>query len=198
MEMNRVESFSDGVIAVIITIMVLELKAPADGSLAALEKALPQFLAYVLSFLTVATMWSNHHNLLKGARTANSWLMWANNNLLFWMSLAPFATAYLAAHPFEPIPAALYGVTFTMMGFGFAILRNTILRQRHGHRHEVPRFEWRMQLKDIASGLAYLTAIGFAFVNQWVSYAIYVAIPVMYFLPDVSLVEPPAKKPNKY
>ena len=196
--MNRVESFSDGVIAVIITIMVLELKAPADGSLQALEKALPQFLAYVLSFVTVATMWANHHNLLKGARTANSSLMWTNNNLLFWMSLAPFATAYLAAHPFEPIPAALYGVTFTMMGFGFAILRNTILRQRHAHRKDVPRFEWRMQLKDIAAGLAYLTAIGFAFVNQWVSYAIYVAIPVLYFLPDVSLVESPAQKANKY
>ena len=197
MEMNRVESFSDGVIAVIITIMVLELKIPADPSLDSLEKVTPQFLAYLYSFVTVSVMWSNHHHLLKGARYPGPRLLWANNNLLFWMSLVPFVTGYMSAHPYQPIPVALYGVCLTMMGFGFAYLRDAILRQRHSSIHEVSSFQWRMQLKNLGTASAYIVAAGLAFVNIWVSYAIYIAIPVMYFLPDPSLALDPEPRPSR-
>ena len=187
MEMNRVESFSDGVIAVIITIMVLELKVPADASLASLEKVVPQFLAYLLSFVTVAIMWANHHHLLKGARKPSSKLLWANNNLLFWMSLVPFATTYMAANPLQPLPVALYGVIGSLMGLGFTHLRHAILTQRYSSRDEVSDFQVRMQWKNILAAAGYLAAIGLAFVNVWISYAIYIAIPASYFLPDPSL-----------
>ena len=197
MEMNRVESFSDGVIAVIITIMVLELKVPTDPSLATLQKVTPQFLAYLYSFVTVSVMWSNHHHLLKGARHPGPRLLWANNNLLFWMSLVPFVTAYMAAYPYQPIPLALYGTCLTMMGFGFAHLRDAILRQRHKSIREVSTFQWRMQLKNFGSALAYAIGGAFAFVNVWISYAIFIAIPVMYFLPDPSLALEPSANTGK-
>ena len=188
MEMNRVESFSDGVIAVIITIMVLELKVPADPSLESLKKTAPQFLAYLYSFVTVAVMWSNHHHLLKGARHPNSSLLWANNNLLFWMSLVPFVTAYMSTHPLQPVPVALYGFVLMMMGLGFTQLRHAILAQRHTSLKDVSAFQRRMQWKNIGSAVGYLIGGGLAFVNVWISYAIFIAIPAMYFLPDPSLV----------
>lgn len=197
MEMNRVESFSDGVIAVIITIMVLELKVPADPSLASLQKVAPQFLAYLYSFVTVAVIWSNHHHLLKGARHPGPRLLWANNNLLFWMSLVPFVTAYMSTHLYQPIPVAMYGLCLMMMGFGFTHLRGAILRQRHKSRDEVSTFQWRMQWKNIGSALAYLTAAALAFVSVWISYAIYIAIPIMYFLPDASLALDPQHQASK-
>lgn len=189
MEMNRVESFSDGVIAVIITIMVLELKVPADASIASLEKVLPQFLAYLYSFVTVAVIWANHHHLLKGARNPDSRLLWANNNLLFWMSLVPFVTAYMAEYPAKAIPVALYGAALSMMGFGFSHLRRAIIAQRQVSLKELSPYQKRMRWKNTASAIAYLAGGVFAFVNIWISYAIYIAIPASYFLPDPSLVE---------
>jgi uncharacterized membrane protein len=196
MEMNRVESFSDGVIAVIITIMVLELKVPADASMASLEKVFPQFLAYLYSFVTVAVMWSNHHHLLKGARRPDSRLLWANNNLLFWMSIVPFVTAYMASYPLEALPVALYGIVLCMMGFGFSHLRRSILAQRHISLKDISRFQKRMRWKNTGSAIAYVVAAGLAFVNVWISFAIYIAIPAMYFLPDPSLVEVPGTEPE--
>jgi len=193
MEMNRVEAFSDGVIAVIITIMVLELKVPEDASHESLQKVMPHFLAYILSFVTVGIIWSNHHHLLKGASHPNSRLMWANNNLLFWMSLIPFVTAYMASQPWQALPVAMYGVVMMLMGFGFAILRFTILRQRHASVKDATRVQLKMQWKDLISSIGFMAAIGFAFVDQRISYAIYVAIPVTYFLPDLSFAEQPRK-----
>src|SRR5271166_3501798 len=107
---NRIEAFSDGVIAVIITIMVLEMKVPRDTTLTSLLGIAPQFLAYLLSFLVVAIMWVNHHHLLHAARRADARLLWSNNNLLFWMSLIPFVTAYMGDHFRDPRAVALYGV----------------------------------------------------------------------------------------
>jgi uncharacterized membrane protein len=196
MEMNRVESFSDGVIAVIITIMVLELKVPADSSLASLEKVLPQVLAYLYSFATVAVMWSNHHHLLKGARRPDSRLIWANNNLLFWMSLVPFVTAYMAAYPLEALPVALYGIVLSMMGFGFNYLRHAILAQRHTSLKGISAFQKRMRWKNTVSAIAYLSGAGLAFFNVWICFAIYIGIPAMYFLPDPSLVEHAGTDPD--
>ena len=192
MEMNRVESFSDGVIAVIITIMVLELKVPADPSLASLQKVAPQFFAYLYSFLTVAIIWSNHHHLLKGARHPGPRLLWANNNLLFWMSLVPFVTAYMAAYPNESVPVALYGACLMMMGVGFTYLRGAILRQRHKSKAEVSMFQWRMYWKNIFSSLAYFAGAALAFIDVRISYVIFIAIPLAYFLPDPSLALEPA------
>lgn len=108
MSTGRVEAFSDGVIAIIVTIMVLELKVPDDATLRSLGKVVPLFLVYALSFLTVAIMWVNHHHYLKTARRAEPSLLWSNNNLLFWMSLIPFATRYLGQNPSSPLPVALY------------------------------------------------------------------------------------------
>ena len=190
--MNRVESFSDGVIAVIITIMVLELKVPADPSVATLQKVMPQVFAYLYSFLTVAIIWSNHHHLLKAARHPGPRLLWANNNLLFWMSLIPFVTAYLAAYPFEPIPVALYGACLMMMGVGFTYLRGAILRQRYKNKQEVSAFQWRMYWKNILSSLAYCAGGALAFIDVRISYVFFIAIPVAYFLPDSSLALEPA------
>ena len=196
MEMNRVESFSDGVIAVIITIMVLEFKVPEDPSFAGLEKIYPQFLAYLYSFITVATIWGNHHHLLKGARRPDTALLWTNNNLLFWMSLVPFVTAYMAHHPQQPLPVALYGGTLAMMGLGFVFLRHAILRQRHANIRETPHLQRRLQLKNFVSAFAYFAGGCFAFVNVWISYAIYVGVLAVYFLPDASLALEHATAPS--
>src|SRR5271167_1214855 len=120
---NRLEAFSDGVIAVIITIMVSELKVPGDTTLGSLRSVAPQFLSYLLSFLVVAIMWVNHHHLLHSARRADARLLWSNNNLLFWMSLVPFVTAYMGNSPRDPRAVALYGLIMFMCGSAFSILR---------------------------------------------------------------------------
>lgn len=189
MELNRVESFSDGVIAVIITIMVLELKVPADGSLASLEKVLAPFLAYVLSFVTVGIMWANHHHLLKAAVRPDSRLLWINNNLLFWMSLVPFVTAYMAANPRQPLPVLLYGVVATFMGLGFGFLRRAILCQHHGPGEELSPKQKRLLWKNYLSALIYLGAGALGYVHVTVAYVIYAGIALAYFRPDRSIVE---------
>lgn len=132
-------------------------------------------------------MWSNHHHMLKGARHPDLRLLWANNNLLFWMSLGPFVTAYLAAHPLGSVPVSVYGICLAVMSLAFAYLRGTILRQRHKTIQEVSAFQWRMQAKNIGSVLAYATGAALAFVDVRLSYAVFIAIPIMYFLLDSSL-----------
>ena len=187
MEINRLESFSDGVLAVIITFMVLEFKVPTDATLASLTKLTPLFLSYLLSYLTVAIMWVNHHHLLKAARRADAKVMWANSNLLFWMSLFPFATAYIAAHPGQPLPVAVYGAVATPMGFGFAILRRAIACQYESHEPDLAGIHSRVQWKNYFSALLYVFAVGLAFVNVYISYAIYVFVPLSFFLPERGL-----------
>src|ERR1700680_5271317 len=129
---NRLEAFSDGVIAVIITIMVLELKMPRDTSMASLRSLAPQFLSYLLSYLVVAIMWVNHHHMLHSARRADAFLLWSNNTLLFWMSLVPFVTAFMRHHPRDPRAVALYGIVLTLCSLSFALLRSAII-QHHPH-----------------------------------------------------------------
>jgi len=186
---NRIEAFSDGVIAIIVTVMVLELKLPSDGSPQALAKVAPTVLSYVLSFVVVAIMWVNHHHLLHAAKRADGRLLWTNNFLLFCMSLIPFATAYLGQHYTEPLPTALYGVVMTSCGLGFSWVRSAIVRH---HECDMAKIALMKQGKNWFSVTLYAASVPLAYSSVWVSFGIFILIPVIYFMPE-SLGEQPAK-----
>src|SRR6516164_7618490 len=158
---SRLEAFSDGVIAVIITIMVLELKVPRDTTLTSLLGILPQFLAYLLSFVVVAIMWVNHHHMLHIARRADARLLWSNNNLLFWMSLVPFVTAYMGNNYRDPRAVALYGAVLFCCGASFSFLRAAIFRH-HRDNEEMSRYHQAVQLKNIFSAGLYALSVPLA------------------------------------
>jgi uncharacterized membrane protein len=185
---NRLEAFSDGVIAVIITIMVLELRVPRDTTLASLRGVLPQFLSYLLSFVVVAIMWVNHHHMLHSARRADARLLWSNNTLLFWMSLVPFVTAYMGNHPRDPRAVALYGVVLTLCSLSFALLRSAIV-QHHRENPEMVRYHRRIQFKNLYSMFLYAGSAPLAFVDVRISFFIFVFIALSYFLPERKLAE---------
>jgi uncharacterized membrane protein len=190
---NRLEAFSDGVIAIIVTIMVLELKLPADGSAQSLAKVAPTVLGYVLSFVVVAIMWVNHHQLLHAAKRADGRLLWANNFLLFCMSLIPFATAYLGQHYTDALPTALYGVVMTTCGLGFSWLRSAIA---HSHECDQARLALLRQRKNWFSVGLYASSIPLAYYSVWISFGIFILIPAIYFMPE-SLAEPPRESAGK-
>jgi uncharacterized membrane protein len=184
---DRLAAFSDGVIAIIITIMVLELKIPHGGDWAVLATVTPVFLSYVLSFVYVAIYWNNHHHLLHTSRMVDGAILWANMNLLFWLSLIPFATGWMGENHFSQLPTALYGVTLLMPAIAYYLLQMAILR-RHGP-HSVLAKALGRDIKGKISPLLYLTAVGFAFVASWVSYAIYVLTAAMWLIPDRRIEE---------
>src|SRR4029077_7857985 len=183
---GRIEAFSDGVIAIIVTIMVLQLTNPSQPTFPALLKHAPIFLSYALSFLVVAIMWVNHHHLIHAVREVNASLLWSNINLLFWMSLTPFVTDFMGRNPHAPFPVALYGLNLAMCGFSFWILRIEIARQ-HRHDPEMSEYHSRIQVKNLFSGFLYLSAAALAHVSVYISYFIYVLIPAIYFLPEKKL-----------
>lgn len=183
---GRLEAFSDGVIAIIVTIMVLQLATPAQPTPAALLKQLPVLLSYALSFLVVAIMWVNHHHLIHAVKTVTPRLMWANINLLFWMSLIPFVTDYLGRFHRDRFPVALYGLDLGMCGLAFTILRIELMQQ-HQHDPEMAEYHSRVQMKNVVSTGMYLSAAALAYASIYVSYAIYIAIPLTYFLPEKKL-----------
>jgi uncharacterized membrane protein len=178
---GRIEAFSDGVIAIIVTIMVLELKVPADGSSGALVKVAPTLLTYVLSFVVVAIMWVNHHQLMHAAKHPDARLLWANNFLLFSMSLIPFATAYLGQHYTEPLPVAVYGAVLALGGLGFTMVRSSI---GHHHDHDPAILSHARQSKNWFSVSLYASSVPLAYFSVWVSFGIFILIPVMYFMPE--------------
>jgi uncharacterized membrane protein len=187
---SRIEAFSDGVIAIIVTIMVLELKLPADGSIEALSRIAPTMLSYVLSFVVVAIMWVNHHQLLHAAKHPDGRLLWANNFLLFCMSLIPFATSYLGQHYTEALPVAVYGVVMALAGLGFTLLRAAIAQH---HDHDRTILALARQSKNWFSVSLYAASVPLAYYSIWVSFGIFVLIPVMYFMPEsLSEVDPNA------
>jgi len=188
MKSTRLEAFSDGVIAIIITIMVLELKVPSDPAPQALLGMLPVFLSYALSFVLVAIYWVNHHHLLHVAKHVDAPILWLNANLLFWMSLIPFVSDFLGRNPRVPFPVSLYGFDLAMCGFAFWLLRIELVRQ-HRHDPEMSEYHSRMQMKNLFSGFLYLSAGGLSHVSIYISYFVYVLIPVMYFLPERKLAE---------
>jgi uncharacterized membrane protein len=189
---SRLEAFSDGVIAVIITIMVLELHAPAEPTVSALMAVWPSFLVYAVSFLMVAIMWINHHHFFLHARRSTPGLMWSNVFLLFWMSLIPFDTAWLGQHPTAPGPIAVYGVTLAFCSLAFLLVQSALACQNREDESSICFFG-RIRLKASISLVLYLVAAALPLWSPIPSLAIFVLIPAAYFWPDPKS-EPPAEK----
>ena len=181
-ETGRVEAFSDGVLAVIITIMALELRAPVGGSFTDLRGRLPALLVYILSFVFIGIYWNNHHHLFRAARRVTGGVMWANLHLLFWLSLIPVLTGWIGEHYRESAPAATYGVMCLGAGFAFTILTRAIIRA-DGSDSLVAMAIGR-DYKGRVSVLAYTAAIGLAFVSPWIAYALFAGVAVMWLVPD--------------
>lgn len=179
---GRLEAFSDGVIAIIITIMVLELKVPRGADLATLRPLLPVFLSYVLSFVYVGIYWNNHHHMLHLARRVNGAILWANLHLLFWLSLVPFVTGWLGANDFAPLPTALYGVVMLMAAVSYWILQQAILR-REGPDSALAKAVGR-DVKGTLSLVLYATAIPLAFFAHRISMGIFVLVTLVWLVPD--------------
>ena len=182
MNKARLEAFSDGVIAVIITIMVLEMKVPHGDDLESLRPVIPVFLSYVLSFIYAGIYWSNHHHLFHAVRQVNGRILWANLHLLFWLSLVPFTTGWMGENHFRPIPVALYGAVLLGSGLSFVLLTRSLI-VHHGNDSALAR-SIRGDAKGKASVLLYAVAIPLAFANVWVACAIYVFVAVMWIVPD--------------
>jgi uncharacterized membrane protein len=182
MQKNRLEAFSDGVLAIIITIMVLELKAPHDVQLSALRPLLPVLLSYILSFTYLGIYWNNHHHLLHTIKQVGGGILWANLHLLFWLSLFPFATAWIGENYVAPIPTALYGFILLMAAIAYYILQCTII-SKHGRDSLLAAAigrDWKGKL----SPLLYLSAIPLAFLNPWLANALYVFVALLWLVPD--------------
>ncbi len=182
MEKNRLEAFSDGVLAIIITIMVLELKVPRGTALADLNPFLPVILSYVLSFIYVGIYWNNHHHLFHSTRQVTGGILWANLHLLFWLSLFPFATAWVDENHVAPTPVAVYGVVLLMASFAFYILQRAIIAQQG--RDSLLAAAIGKDWKGKISPLLYLTAIPLAFVSPWIANGLYVLVALMWLVPD--------------
>jgi uncharacterized membrane protein len=179
---GRLEAFSDGVLAIIITIMVLELKVPHGADLATLRPLVPVILSYTLSFVYIGIYWNNHHHMLQAAGTVTGHILWANLHLLFWLSLIPFATGWVGENHFAALPVALYGAVLFMAGFAYFVLMRALIAH-HGRESRLARAV-RQDRKGIASQLIYAVAVPLAFVNRWVSLGLYVLVAVMWFVPD--------------
>lgn len=182
MKTTRLEAFSDGVLAIIITIMVLELKVPHSVELAALKPILPVFLSYVLSFIYLGIYWNNHHHMLHAVQHVSGGVLWANLHLLFWLSLVPFVTGWMSENQFAAVPVALYGAVLLMAGVAYYILARILIAQ-HGQDSTLARALGR-DYKGIASVVLYAIAIALAFVNPLVACAIYVVVAIMWLIPD--------------
>jgi uncharacterized membrane protein len=182
MNKGRVEAFSDGVIAILITIMVLELKIPHGADVAALRPMIPVFLAYILSYVLLGIYWSNHHHMLHATKHVDGAMLWANLHLLFWLSLVPFATAWMGDNHFAALPTSVYGAILLLCAIAYTILQNTIIA-RHGMSAEVAKALGR-DVKGKISALLYAAAIPLAFVHPGISGAIYVTVALIWLVPD--------------
>jgi uncharacterized membrane protein len=182
MTKGRLEAFSDGVIAIIITIMVLELRAPHSAEWSALEPLVPVFLSYVLSFVFVGIYWNNHHHMLHAVHHINGWALWANLHLLFWLSLMPFATAWLGENHFAPSPVALYGVVQFMAGVAYFTLSRVLVA--HQGPESVLAKAVGSDRKGFISVLIYVVAVAVSFVSSQTAMFLYVAVAVMWLIPD--------------
>ena len=179
---SRLEAFSDGVIAIIITIMVLELKVPHDASLAALAELWPVFLSYLLSFIIVGIYWNNHHHLLHSVKHVTGAVLWSNLYLLFWLSLMPFATGWMGENHFAKVPVVLYGFVLLMAGAAYYLLVQ-ILIGAHGSESELAN-RVGSDLKGKISVVIYLVAVPLAFVNVWIALALYASVALVWLIPD--------------
>ena len=182
MSKGRMEAFSDGVIAIIITIMVLDLALPHEADLAALLPLVPVFLSYVLSFVFLGIYWNNHHHLLQAIKRVDGRVLWANLHLLFWLSLIPFVTGWMGENQFAAWPVALYGTVLLFAAVAYYILAQALL-SLHG-RDSVLATALGRDFKGKVSVVVYFVAIPLAFVNSWFACALYVLVAVMWLIPD--------------
>jgi TMEM175 potassium channel family protein len=179
---GRLEAFSDGVIAILITIMVLELRIPPGTSWHALGHELPVLLAYVISFVYLGIYWNNHHHMLAAATQVNGVTLWANLHLLFWLSLIPFSTAWMSEHRFPSTPTAVYGIVLLAAAIAYVVLQTTLLRA--AGEHSALRAALGSDRKGKISTLLYCLGIGLAFVQGWIGLAVYVAVALLWLVPD--------------
>lgn len=182
MRKGRLEAFSDGVIAILITIMVLELKIPHGADWESLRPLVPVFLTYILSFIYIGIYWNNHHHMLSATDRINGKILWGNMHLLFWLSLIPFATGWMGENHFAPLPTAVYGAVMLAAAIAYYILQNLIIRQQ-GPDSKLEAAVGK-DIKGKISPLVYLVAIPLAFVHQWLSDALYVLVALMWLIPD--------------
>ena len=182
MHKNRLESFSDCVLSIVITIMVLELKAPESADFAALKQLLPTFLSYVLSFLFLSIYWSNHHHMLHTIRRVNGAILWGNVHLLFWLSLIPFTTRWLGNNPLSPAPTALYGMVLLMSAASYTLLQWLIIRA-HGAEALLAKALGNDR-KGMASLVLYISGIAIAFMLPWLAHVFYVIVALLWVVPD--------------
>jgi uncharacterized membrane protein len=182
MRKTRVEAFSDGVIAILITIMVLELKIPEGGDFDALRPMLPHLLSYVLSFIYLAIYWNNHHHMFQATHKINGTILWANAHLLFWLSLVPVSTAWVGDNYRLPLPTAVYGTILFFAGVAYFVLQQCIIAQE-GHDSDLGRAIGK-DVKGITSAGLYALSVGLAFVNPWLSDAIFVVVAAIWLVPD--------------
>ncbi|MFN6568594.1 TMEM175 family protein [Dendronalium sp. ChiSLP03b] len=179
---GRLEAFSDGVLAIIITIMVLELKVPHGTDLAVLRPLIPVFLSYVLSFIFLGIYWNNHHHLLQAIRHVNGRILWANLHLLFWLSLIPFVTAWMGENHFAALPVALYGTVLLLAAFAYFILTRALI-SHHGKDSAIA-IAVGGDFKGKVSVVLYALAIPLAFVNSWLACALYILVAIVWLIPD--------------
>jgi uncharacterized membrane protein len=179
---TRLEAFSDGVIAIIITIMVLELKVPHEASLAALTGILPVFLSYVLSFIFIGIYWNNHHHMLHAVHKVTGAILWANLHLLFWLSLVPFATGWMGENHYAAVPTALYGVVLLMAAIAYLILQQLIIASQGSD--SILRKAVGSDWKGKVSAVLYVIGIVSAQWSEWISQAMYVTVAIVWFIPD--------------
>jgi uncharacterized membrane protein len=179
---GRLEAFSDGVIAIIITIMVLEMKVPHGTDLAALRPLLPVFLSYLLSFVNVGIYWTNHHHMLHASQHVTGRVLWANLLLLFWLSLFPFCTGWMGENHFAALPTAVYGVVLLLAAYSYLVLQAAIVAA-DGPSSPVARAVGADR-KGLVSRLLYITAIAGAFIRPWIAWTLYVAVALLWFVPD--------------
>ena len=194
MNAARMEAFSDGVIAIIITVMVLSLRQPHGTTFADLRSTWPSFLAYLLSFVNLGIYWVNHHHLLRAIHQVTAAMLWANLNLLFWLSLFPFATAWMATHHFATVPIATYGVVLVLAALAYTILQGVIVRSEPGENGIGAALgrDW----KGKGSLVAYLVSIPLAFAWRWGSLILFVGVAITWFIPDRRLEAHVADHPH--
>jgi TMEM175 potassium channel family protein len=185
MPRNRLEAFSDGVLAIIITIMVLELKVPHGTDLGALRPFVPIFLSYVLSFIYVGIYWNNHHHLFHSVQTVSGGILWANLHLLFWLSLFPFTTGWVGQNHFAATPTAVYGLVLLMAAIAYYLLQSAIIA-KHG-RDSLLASALGRDWKGKISPVLYLAAIPLAFVRPWISHGLYVLVALIWLVPDARI-----------
>jgi uncharacterized membrane protein len=183
MNSTRLEAFSDAVIAILMTIMVLELKIPHGTDLTALQPLVPIFLTYVLSFIYLGIYWNNHHHMLQATKSVNGKVLWANMHLLFWLSLIPFVTGWMGENHFAPLPTAIYGVVLLCSAIAYTILQATIVHH-HGGQNELLARAIGSDFKGKVSIVLYFVAIATAFLHQAISHVIYAAVALTWLVPD--------------